>query len=500
MEKITVKKGFILKDIIQYDKYSVIFHHKKLQFPISFSPFKWIGFVGQIDSEIVFGKNPHYFMNTGKIFRKKTLYLSHASRYETLPTTEQELSSDDKDDFSILQLEDKTDEGINSYEEHVEASSVVSSKKTIDEDYNADLYMKTHTIQLRLGTKHLNQIKSYLDASKAIELNTAKVGPFFSLNQQILAYDDEWAFHVMPKFFSDSEIDSTPIHYMAFLLEKKPLLWGANGLYCGYHRQINIKHISRSVINTFSEWCRAHAPRLTTDGMNYTSSIVANPFNVWRWLYPDELSITDDALVYTRKTFRRDEMVYLPYKRISLFLSTSGRFSKNFEVYGEQNIIPKFSFSSSNVSAIKDALEKHQVRIGVGRSWQASYLFPKNWFGKAPRILNVDNKLIFYPKRLESEMNKYYGMESRVEFLENTEIKKVVWYKNFFSWHGTIEIIGFPKNIRIDQNAKKVTMIVPNLSMFCYKFLFFSGSLRNYLKKSNAKFKREYMDFKFNSK
>lgn len=520
MEKIIVKKG---KDIIQYDDHSVIFHHKKIQFPISFSPFKWIGFIGQEDSEVVFDKNLHYFMNRGKIIGRKTIYLSHVSKYETLPTTEQELSSDDKDDFTILLREDKTDEGIVPNEEFVEEETTISSEKTIDDEYDADLYMRTDTIQLRLKAKHLNQILLYLKASEANELNTAKVGSFFSLNQELLAYDDEWAFHVKPNWFFDSEIDSTPIHYMAFILEKKPLLWGANGLYCGYHKQINIKHISKSVIKTFSKWCHERAPRLTSKGESYKSSILANPFNLWRWLYPDEISITDEALIYTRKTFRRDEMIYLPFKRISLFLSTGGWFTKSFEVYGEQNIIPKYSFSSSSVSAIKNMLEKHHIKTGSGRSWHSSYLFPKNWFGRAPRILNVDEKLIFYPKRIESEMKKYYNMKSRVGAFEQMEISEVVWYKPLFYWFGTIKITGTPTNIRIDQKAKTVTMIVPNLSlfyMFRYWFIGFfhdiirffllyvslhyikienyrNVSLRYFLKQSGKKINRKYKKLKF---
>lgn len=498
MEKITLKKGLILKDIIQYDDYSVVFYHKYFQFPISFSPFRWIGFIGQEDYEIVFDENLHYYMNTGKILRRKTIYLSQSDRYDTLPTTEQELSSDDKDDFTMMQLEDKTDEGVEPTEKLVEVGSVISSKKEIDEDYDADLYLMTKTIQLRLGSMHRERIMSYLKASPAHELITAKVGSTFSLNQQLLAYDDEWAFHVMPKLFSDSEIDSTPIHYMAFLLEKKPLLWGRNGLYCGYHRQINIKHISKSVLNEFSAWCRARAPRLTLKGENYTSSIIANPFNLWRWLHPDELSVIDDALVYTRKTFRRDEMIYLPFQRISLFLSTKGLLTTSFEIYGEQNIIPKFSFSSTSVSAIKKAMVKHQVRIGVGRSWHSTYLFPKNWFGRAPRILNVDNKLIFYPKRIVSEMKKYFDMKARVGVLEKMEITKVTWHKPILNWFGTIEIEGLPHNIRNDQSAECVIMIVPNLSMFCYKyFFFFSGSLRKFLKQSYAKFERKYKKYNF---
>ena len=497
MEKCTVSKGLILKDIIQYDDHSVEFHHRKLQVPISLSPFGWRGFIAQEDSEVIFDKDLHFFVNTGKILGKKTLYLSHSDKYETLPTTEQELSSDDKDDFTYMQLGDNTNEGIEPDEEPEALEVGESSIKDTEVDYDADLYLKTDTIQLRLKNVHIERILSFLKDSPSIEMNTAKVGSKFSPNQQLLAYDDDWALHVRPSLLCDSEIDSTPIHHMAFFLEKKPFL-RANGLYCGYHRQININSISKSVINEFWEWCRKRAPRLTSKGDNYQSSVIANPFNLWRWIHPDQLSITDEALVYTRKTLRRDEMIYLSFKRISVFLSSKGLLTKKFEVYGEQNIIPKFSFSSSNVSAIKKAMEEHHVNTAVGRSWHASFLFFKNWFGRAPRILKVDERLIFYPKRLKSEMKNFHGMTTLVSTLNIMEIEKVIWYKTIFNPFGTIVIKGTPANIRNDQSEKTAIMIVPNLSMFCYKFFFiFSGSLRHFLKESNAEFKRKYKKYKF---
>jgi hypothetical protein len=499
MEKVQFTKGLILKDVIQYDDHSLIYHHAKLQFPLSIVPFKFRGFVTYEDSEFVYDANIHYYMNVGKLFKRKTLYLSQSSKYDKLPTTEEELARDDQDDFTFMELEENTKEGLEPSGKLVETGKVKSSKKEEDVDYDADLYLKTDTIQLRLGRNHTSAIYEHLKQSPSIELHTAKVGKFFSFNQQLLAYDDDWAFHVVPHFFSDSEIDSTPINYMAFFVEKKPFLFGSNGLYCGYHRQINIKGISRSVLSEFGDWCRERAPRLTNEGDTYTSSIIANPFNLWRWIHPDEITITNEALVYTRKTLRRDEMVYLPFKRTSLFLSTGGLFTKKFEVYGEQNILPKFSFSRSDVSSLKNALEKHRVRCGSGRSWHSSYIFPKNWFGRAPRLLNVDKKLIYYPKRIESKMKKHFGMKTRVCVLDSVEIKEVIWHKSIFNLWGTIEIKGSSKNIREDQNSEQITILIPNLLMFSYKyFLFFSGSLRDFLKKSSANFNRKYSKYQIN--
>lgn len=497
MEKTIVKKGIILKDLVIYDSNSIEYEHSFLQFPISLQPFGWIGFVGTDKYSFPFDDSLHYFMNVGKLMGRKTLYLSHSDKYDTLPTTEQELSSDDKDDFALLQLEDNTKEGVEPESQLVEVGTVISSTKAVDTDYDADLYLKTDTIQLRLGKEHTACIYSYLEESAAHRLHSEKVGSQFSPHQEVLAYDDLWAFHVRPKFFMDSEIDSTPIRYMAFFLATKPL-WGDKGVYCGYHRQINIKHISKSKLDKFAKWCQERAPRLTAEGKVLTSSILANPFNLWRWIHPDQFSLTEEAIIYTRKTFRRDEMIYLPYNRISLFLTTNGLLTKSFEVYGEQNIIPKFSFSSSAVSTIQDIVKKHGVRLAAGRSWHSSFMFPKNWFGKAPRLLQVDNKCIYYPKRIAGKMKKYADLKDRVAMLEDHEFSKAIWHKPIFSLFGTIELIGSTSSIRTDQEGKLVKMIVPNLSMFCYKYFgFFSGSLRNYLKQNSVTRERKYKKFEF---
>ena len=140
MEKTIVKKGIILKDLVIYDSNSIEYEHSFLQFPISLQPFGWIGFVGTDKYSFPFDDSLHYFMNVGKLMGRKTLYLSHSDKYDTLPTTEQELSSDDKDDFALLQLEDNTKEGVEPESQLVEVGTVISSTKAKDTDYDADLY------------------------------------------------------------------------------------------------------------------------------------------------------------------------------------------------------------------------------------------------------------------------------------------------------------------------------------------------------------------------
>ena len=63
-------------------------------------------------------------------------------------------------------------------------------------------------------------------------------------------------------------------------------------------------------------------------------------------------------------------------------------------------------------------------------------------------------------------------MTTRVSTLNLIKIEDVIWHKPLFNLFGTIEVKGTTTNIRLDQNHKEARMIVPNLSMFCYKFFF----------------------------
>ena len=505
MERKSIKQGIFLKTLTSYDDKVISVDKQVLQFPISFWPFKWKGFIGRQEKEFQYGEDIHYFFNTGKIFGRKTLYISRFGEYDHLPTTEEEMAEDDKDDLTLMQFSEALDEDevkdLNEEDEEkdIEEKEEDEDKKVKeikDEDENADLKLMTDTVQIRLPKEDMKEIEKILEASSAYKLKTIKCGGFFSMNQKLLAYDQVWALYVKPRLWRDSEIDSTPIHYMAFFLKTKSflqLLFGGCGIYCGYHRQIDVEKISASAINEFYAWCKQYAPRLNSKGTTVTSSILANPLNLWRWIHPDRVTITDEAIIYTRRTLRRDEMIYLPYKNISIFLVEGGWFSffKYFSIYGEQNIIPKFNFWRGDYSKIKNAIMQHNVRVARGNSWSSSIINPKNWFGRAPRLVEIDDRLVYYPNRLKSEMED----KKRMVTMKLSDIDDVTWHKGLFELLGTIEIKGRSKNIRKDQSDKPIKMKLPNLWCFSYKYFFllwWSGSLRNTLKKSHASFHRDY--------
>lgn len=470
-------KGLFIKDVLRFNNEMVDYEHRYLQWPLAM--FQWVGFIGHQQHTFAIDSDLTYYMNTGKFIGRKTLYLSQTGCYDSLPKTADMLANDDADDLTFQNLGDRS---------YTDGSPLSSEEFNSEEHLDDDLRIMTETIQLRFKKRIIEELFGILEKSNAVAPHIVKSGHGL-LNQKILVYQNEWAFHVMPHCFSDSEIDSTPIRYMAFFLSQPGLR--TTDIYCGYHRQIDVRAIPNKEAESFHSWCKARAPRLTEKGKMYKSSRWANPFNIWRWLHPDKLAITAEALIYTRKTSGRDEMIYLPFSRSKMFLSSKGLFAKYFEIYGEQNIIPKYSFSSSDVSDITNAI-KHKIQIKEGKSYSSSIVFMRNWFGRAPRILVFDDRIVFYPNRIENMMKEFNGDVSRVSSLSLEEIHSVTWYKPTFDVYGTLEIDGVNVSIRKDQSNKHIKILIPDLSMFCYSyFFFFTGSLKLFLERSNARFDRE---------
>lgn len=483
--KRVITKGLFIKDRIEYDEKRISYIHRKLQFPFDLFNFEWIGFIKHEEHEFDFDKCI-YFVNSGKILRRKTIYISETDDYDFLPTSKEEMALDDQDDLTLSK--------------YVESGAYERSKLSTDDlenDLDADYYMYTDTLQLRIG-KYTSELLGILETSSATKANFCKVGRFVSINQQCLAYTNTWAYHVKPYFWGDSEIDSTPINYMAFFLKTRSL-FSNGGLYCGYHRQILINSIKSTDRDAFHSWCKTYAPRLTEKGIIIKSTIWANPLNIWRWIHPDIITLTDKAVLYTRKTFRKDEMTYLPYERINFLLSKGGLLFKRFDIYGEQNILPLFSFSRLKYREIKKIIQDNGVKTSYGKSYHSTYLYPKNWFGRAPRIIIVDNQMIYYPNRLKKDVEKIGNIEEkdknqRHAVIECNNINNVTWYKRLLTWIGDIKIEGTPSNIRLDQEQKEATIIIPNLWMFSYHyFFFFKGSLKRFLDySSSASYERRY--------
>lgn len=418
--------------------------------------------------------------NDNDVKKCNRVYISYDGTYNSIPT-KTERAMDDRDDWTIEQY---TNNG--------------------QSDLDADLSMYTSTICLHLKSGHLaqlfhhllgllfkkskikseplDQLYNHLEQSKAVKANVKKACGL--INPQDIAYTDKWLFHFKNRLienglFGEFETDSTPIKEMAFFVQQQHVV------YCGYHRQVRVKINSSETRKKLKDHCLKLAPRLSEEGSNFQSAKIASLkdlLNISRWIHPDRLSLTPNAVIFTRKTFRKDEMCYLPYERISTFLISKGWFTRKVEFYGEQNIVPKYSFKNKDVAVIESILNEKMITVEHGSSFNSSKLFPQNWFGRGPRLLCLHDKVNYYPGRLKNKTIK-----AQVVSLKYDEIGKITWYRPLFNPFGTLVFSGSTKNIRVDQLSKGSLCELPHLWTFRFKFIL-KGELYTIFKtKTNLK-------------
>lgn len=457
METIRIKTPWGLfshKMAVEADSSHVVIY--KRRFPL-------FGKMVQVD-DIPTGKLI-FWGNTDDVEKSNSLWLSEDGMYESLPVSNEQLAEDDKDDWLFQNL-GSSDDTAESLDDECD-----------DEDLDADLHMYTSTYRLRLSHPDIVKLCSLLQEAGSVKASVRNASGLFL--KTYIAFTEKWLFSV-----DGNEVDSVPIKEMAFFVRDN------NRLYCGYHRQINAKINSIKVFNEIKDLCYSVSTRLADSGTNYKIGL----------FQPDYITLTDKAVVYTRKTFRKDEMAYVPYKRINLLMTTPGIFKKRISIFGEQNILPKHSLWIQTATELVEKIKDHGVKPETGESFYSSKIFPTNWFGRSPRVVCLDNSIVYYPNRLkgsevQSQSEDGQLMSAMVHF---SEISSVVWYKKTFSLFGTLEITGRPRNVRSDQNNNFVTMLIPQLWAFKFKWGIFKGKLFNVLKsKSSAVFDRIRDDYDF---
>lgn len=497
----TIKKGLFKWKTIQYDANHLEYHAKKLQFPIK--RFKWVGFIGEIDKNISFDPNTCYFAHYNNIFAKwfgkKTVYLSVDGMYDSLPTNDSEMAEDDKDDWTMTQAainaednDEYDDDETNEVDEDEDDDEVKFIPMDEDnEDYDADLLMKTDTLPVKLSNSQAEDLLALLKASSAVACKQTRT--LHWIIPDCLAYSEKWAIHVKPRIIRKIEVDSTPIEHMAFMVRSKGLL--NQDIYCGYHRQISVKKVPVAAANEFYGWCKKRSARLNEKGEEFISSIWPHIFNPACWFFRERIVLTPKAIIYHSKKLRKDEMVYLPYKRTQLMLMGTGLFTRKLEIYGEQNILPRWSFCRSTVQQIHEIIASKNIESTSGRSYHSTYLFPSNWFGRGARVLTLEDRMIYYPGKYKNEIKDLNGQDKKTKAIVITykDIVKIEWYKPFFNWLGTLAVtarVG-KDNIRKDQLTDTVSIVIPQLLKFNYRYFFFcSGSLRGKLDDASCDQKR----------
>ena len=343
------------------------------------------------------------------------------------------------------------------------------------EQYDIDMDMTISTVALRLKNLDIQSLCLFFNSVGAIKADVRTAcGIIF---KKYIAFTDKWLISV-----NKSDISYVPISEMAFFVCKKNLFsWS---IYCGYHNQLQFKVVKTSLKNEIQNLCYKLSARLSRikDATTYKAGLI----------FPEYLSISDDAIIYRRKTWFASEMSYIPLVRVDALLTSSNLLLKKIIIVGEQNVFMKNSFWIWTSKKIVNKILKYGIKTGSGNSFSSSWFAsPWNWFGRGPKIICYSGNVVYFPNRLQNKTLKYVAVTY-------SNIEEVVWYKTFFSLFGTLVIEGSSSSIRTDQNSYGIEIVIPQLFAFKYKWLFITGKLKKILQaKTSASFSTERKKYSF---
>lgn len=171
----------------------------------------------------------------------------------------------------------------------------------------------------------------------------------------------------------------------------------------------------------------------------------------WKWFshVSETISITDEAIIYSKKGRKRQESAYLRFKDIFY----AGRSKGRLNVFGKQNIITENRFSRGANERIKEILYEHGINCDYIVTYTPSIFGGFfDWFFNRYWIKISDNRLIFKGKVLYgAELKKG---ETDIRCYLNSNVVFCKSYKHhWYNLHGTIYVVFNPKNIRKDQES-----------------------------------------------
>lgn len=202
----------------------------------------------------------------------------------------------------------------------------------------------------------------------------------------------------------------------------------------------------------------------------FSPSIIFHPS---LWFTSSTIGLGDEGVSFTQKTFKTNDNIFLPYEKIYYAISPASWYNmtRKIYIYGEQNIIPKRRFSSSDAVRIINELREKGIGQIEGEEFSASH--HSSWIGillsivtlgiwhifvvfffKKPKSITIgEEKFVWHGKYMLLDGNnlkckKPVGMEDfvvgNISDIEHTNYHKKHW------WHlwGSLLIRTRLTNIR----------------------------------------------------
>lgn len=168
----------------------------------------------------------------------------------------------------------------------------------------------------------------------------------------------------------------------------------------------------------------------------------------------EEISLTDNAIIYKFKKGSKIDNIYLPLDKINYIDLKKGFIHSNYiRIYGEQNIMTHLQFSNQAIKQLKEIMKERHVEDAE------AVIRPSFMFGLFRRpfarrsIFVLEDKIMFTDTKAKE-----------VIALNAADITDICWKKKrFFYLVGYLFVFGIPENIRRDQHTEAQMFAIPKI-------------------------------------
>jgi hypothetical protein len=194
--------------------------------------------------------------------------------------------------------------------------------------------------------------------------------------------------------------------------------------------------------------------------------------NPKRWLsYREVLTITENGIGHTRKSWFKSRNSFLPYESINMYCY-SGMSNKDILLLGDTTINLVEKLSNSNNEKIQKTLLEKGITATNGKKYLPAILSFKR--GLSPDvIITTENGVLYKSKKLMGGQTQIF-----LKYEEIIKFKKHGWYKLF----APISIEGHRVDARKGEGSD-VEILIEGIAFYRWcTLLFFNGSLKSTLK------------------
>lgn len=299
----------------------------------------------------------------------------------------------------------------------------------------------------------------------------------YHINQYILSNNNSTAYR--------SNISGMDILELKFQYDKRNF-FGENIFVAGANENIFVSGVKKNDIEVIRKYLISKGAKIGADcNVEYKDIFTLNV--IWSpklWFTKSSIGVSDDGLVFSQKTFKTNDSIFLPYDKISLIVANSKWYyfgAKKITIDGEQNIMPDKAYSLISYNAIKKVLEKNGVKPFDGDVFKPAvpqsglsavlcitivYYFLLLMFSSLKRknqvVVSSENKKVLLKGKIfgclpgESNLFSYKRIKSKYVISDINDVNAVVYVKKkWFHLWGYMYIIVEPKQLRSNIGANQ---------------------------------------------